>query len=397
MVKLVNTPFGNYGYVLSQRRGEPRHKSFQIPLMTPKLIARDFHGSLTTYDAKQLRTTQLAKGSNITKVHDPLSYTKRGLLHVGQAPATPLESQFPLPLQSYTSRERSSDTKENETSQSRNESSKIAVKLPPNFARRNQEVSKRHAGKSTLSRQHPGFAKGYAAYRADLGCLASTLGSGSEDSPRFQEADDDEENSRKARREVITSHQLTRIDPQEMPFTALGRLKSKRLHDVYSDMFRKQEENRKRLIMKRIKTTEEIKERMLKMEIEEQRDLMKCSSSNQRNQLREVRNRHSKDHDTRFHSIYSKPHASAPHQSVPPLPTLGLANTAPPREVYGLPEDESSPRSDTTRNKHIFKVSPGRFSLESYLTARKNLALNFNNVWNKISTLPRTPRTDVKA
>nr|CAB3263179.1 uncharacterized protein LOC104265856 [Phallusia mammillata] len=377
MVKLLSTPFGEYGYVLTG--GQTVTKP--IPDPTPVGRRQDGKGATiklpTTYDAKYLSTTSLAKGSEVIAMRDRESYAKRGLLHQGQEPVVYLEFQLPRHLRTGTvpsslpSRAGVNDRKKSSLE------SLPSVKRDSRVVQKWKDTHKHHAGTSTLPKHRPGFAKKFAENRSSFGGLTGIVASGkteTESGTNTTEQTEMAENEEETTKLFLP--ELVKLEQQEMPFTSLGRLKSQRMHEVYSDMLKKHRENRLRLIMDKVDSAEKIRDRLHQHELEKQRRKLKTSVECQRSQLRELRSRHRKDFESRLISVYSS------SENAPTILSL-------PRDVYGLPENEEKVEIPTPRRR--IHASQSKISLQSFKKADE-ITSKFNNVWNLLNS-PRRPQT----
>ncbi|XP_018667948.2 uncharacterized protein LOC104265856 [Ciona intestinalis] len=381
MVKLLNTPFGNYGYVLNQGGLPPQFRD-EITLVTSnKPIVTSSKPS--AYEAKYLKTSELGK-SQVYRARDPDSYSKRGLLHLGQlpkpkglditTPAAATNKSTPAIVRPATQQVNCFKKEAN------------AVLKLPNIAPKQLAIwsSSRFHTNSHL-RGTPGFAKSYAASRSGLGSWGKVLGSGSDVDITLMTSDD-----RETRNDVMASNELLRIEPTSMKLSKLGRLKSQRMLDVYAGMSIKHREHRDKIIMDRVTSAEKIKEEINNNETQRRRDALTSSIDAQKKQLREVRSRHNKRYETRLASLYLPKTPAV--ESADPNSEDKLANApsiqTTPREMYGLPEDENDLRPNTVRMWRKSRKMSNKISLDAFNTAKSNLPVNFNNVWNM--TRPRT-------
>nr|XP_018667948.1 uncharacterized protein LOC104265856 [Ciona intestinalis] len=389
MVKLLNTPFGNYGYVLNQGGLPPQFRD-EITLVTSnKPIVTSNKPIVTSskpsaYEAKYLKTSELGK-SQIYRARDPDSYSKRGLLHLGQLPKP---KGLDITTLAAAATSKSTPVATRPATQQVNcfkKEANAVLKLPSIAPKQLAIWSSSRFHTSSHLRGTPGFAKSYAASRSGLGSWGKVLGSGSDVDIALVTSDE-----RETRNDVMASNELLRIEPTSMKLSKLGRLKSQRMLDVYAGMSIKHREHRDKIIMDRVTTAEKIKEEINNNETQRRRDALTSSIDAQKKQLREVRSRHNKRYETRLASLYlSKTPAveSREQASEDKLANAPSIQTTP-REMYGLPEDENDLRPNTVRMWRKNRKMSNKISLDAFNAAKSNLPVNFNNVWNM--TRPRT-------
>ncbi|XP_039251307.2 uncharacterized protein LOC120328831 [Styela clava] len=274
MVNVSKTPFGGYAIVLGggpgnyTGYGHTGWREGSSPLSYfPQYRERTSSATKrrNTYYARQLQTTNLSAEYRRLPTVSNIPYIAHAQVHQGQLRSRRTQLyNFPNLADTPSSATTLSPSSEHTKKDSK---TSVSRKISPHVVKRRisqkpfvlPEIAKRTAGKSTLdTASHPGFAKGFAASRADSGSLVNTLRGNKQTLHCTEESDGKVGSVPDIDRILLVPYGL-----EEYNYTTLENLKKKRLQDTYFGIMENHKKNRMQIVKRKIQLADQIKRRNL--------------------------------------------------------------------------------------------------------------------------------------